>query len=102
LAKFKNPADEELIQKWRDDASPLETLFSRGGVIKSQLRDVALAATIYRAGQDPREFGFEYAKPDPNTLYSPSTLGFKNEEERTRTKKNWSAFAAEQLDAESL
>ena len=69
-------------------------------MIKSQLRDVALAATIYRAGQDPREFGFDYAKPDPNTLYSPSTLGFKNEEERTRAVKNWSAFAAERAGGE--
>lgn len=81
LAKFKNPADDELIQKCLDDSSPLDTLFTRGVVIYSQLRDVALAATIYRAGEDLREFGFDYAKPDPNTLYSPSTLGFKNDEE---------------------
>jgi hypothetical protein len=101
LAKFKNPADEELIQKWLDDSSPLDTLFTRGVVIKSQLRDVALAATVYRAGQDPRQFGFDYAKLDPNTLYSPSTLGFKNEEERLRAVKKWSEFAAERLGAES-
>jgi hypothetical protein len=90
LAKFQNPADDEVIQKWLNDSSPLDTLFSRGAVIKSQLRDVALAATIYRAGQDPGAFGFEYAKPDPNTLYSPSTLGFKNEEERAQAVKKWS------------
>lgn len=93
LAKMQNPADDALIQKALDDASPLDTLFTRGVVIKSQLRDVALAATIHRAGQDPREFGFDCAKLDPTTLYSPSTLGFKNEEERARAVKNWSAFA---------
>ena len=101
LAKFKNPADDEVIQKWLNDSSPLDTLFSRGAVIKSQLRDVALAATIYRAGQDPGAFGFGYAKPDPNTLYSPSTLGFKNEEERAQAAKSWTDFAAKQRDAES-
>lgn len=101
LAKFKNPADDEVIQKWLNDSSPLDTLFSRGIVIKSQLRDVALAATIYRAGQDPGAFGFEYAKPDPNTLYSPSTLGFKNEEERAQAVKNWTDFAAKQRGDES-
>jgi hypothetical protein len=95
LAKMQNPADDTLFQKALDDSSSLDTLFTQGVVIKSQLRDIALAATIYRAGQDPREFGFGYAKPDPNTLYSPSTLGFKNEEERTQAVRNWSAFAAE-------
>jgi hypothetical protein len=101
LAKFENPADDELIQKWLDDSSPLDTLFTRGVVIKSQLCDVALAATIYRAGQDPREFGFDYAKPDPNTLYSPRTLGFKNEEERAQAVKNWTDFASKQRGDES-
>jgi hypothetical protein len=94
LAKFKNPADEEWIRKWLDDQSPLDTLFSRGVVIKSQLRDVALAATIYRAGEDPEKFGFHYLKADPNTLYSPSSLGFTNDEERTQAMKNWTAFTA--------
>lgn len=98
LAKMPNPADDALFQQALDDSTPLDTLFTRGGVIKSQLRDIALAATIYRAGQDPGAFGFGYAKPDPNTLYSPSTLGFKNEEERAQAIKNWSAFAAERAD----
>lgn len=96
LAKFNDPVDEELVQKWLNDSSPLDTLFTRGVVIKSQLGDVALAATIYRAGQDPREFGFSFLKPDLDTLYSPSTLGFENEEQRTQAVKNWSAFVAEQ------
>jgi hypothetical protein len=93
LAKTKNPEDEEWIQNALQDSSPLDTLFSRGAVIKSQLRDVALAATIYRAGQDPRQFGFSYLKPDPVTVYSPSSLGFKNEEERTQAVNRWFAGA---------
>jgi hypothetical protein len=101
LAKFENPADDELIQKWLDDSSPLDTLFTRAVVIYSQLRDVALAATIYRAGEDLREFGFDYAKPDPNTLYSPSTLGFKNDEERAQAVKNWTDFVTKQRGDES-
>jgi len=101
LAKMQNPADDALLQKTLDDTSPVDMLFTRGVVLKSQLRDVALAATIYRAGQDPREFGFDYAKPDPTTLYSPSTLGFKNDEERARAVKKWSGFTAERLGAES-
>ena len=93
LAKTKHPEDEELIRNALQDASPLDTLFSRGAVIKCQLRDVALAATICRAGQDPRQFGFSYLKPDPVTVYSPSSLGFKSEEERTQAVNRWSAGA---------
>jgi hypothetical protein len=37
LAKIKNPADDALVQKALDDSSPLDTLFTRGVVIKSQL-----------------------------------------------------------------
>ncbi len=101
LAKFKNPADDALFQQALDDSTPLDTLFTRGGVINSQLRDIALAATIYRDGQDPGQFGFGYARPDPNTLYSPSTLGFKNEEERAQAVKNWTDFATKRLGVES-
>ncbi|MCU0983309.1 MAG: hypothetical protein MUF25_29475 [Pirellulaceae bacterium] len=93
LAKTKNPEDEGLIQNALQDSSPLDTLFSRGSVIKSQLRDVALAATIYRAGEDPAKFGFSYLKADPVTVYSPSSLGFKNEEERTQAVNRWFAAA---------
>jgi hypothetical protein len=93
LAKTKNPEDEGLIQNALQDSSPLDTLFSRGSVIKSQLRDVALAATIYRAGEDPAKFGFSYLKADPVTVYSPSSLGFKNEEERTQAVNRWFAGA---------
>ncbi|WP_145048317.1 hypothetical protein [Lignipirellula cremea] len=95
LAKAKNPEDDELIRNALQDSSPLDTLFSRGVVIKSQLRDVALAATIYRAGEDPKEFGFSYLKPDPATLYSPSSLGFKNDDARMQATVNWSVVAAE-------
>jgi hypothetical protein len=101
LAKKQNPADDALVQKALDDSTPLDTLFTRGVVIKSQLRDIALAAKIYRAGQDPRAFGFGYAKPDPYALYSPSTLGFKNEEERAQAVKNWTIFATERPSADS-
>lgn len=95
LAKMNNPADEKLIRTALQDSSPLDTLFSRGVVIKSQLRDVALAAMIYRAGEDPKEFGFRYLKPDSTTLYSPSTLGFTTEAARTQATKKWSVVAAE-------
>jgi hypothetical protein len=43
LAKYRFPEDDVLVQELLDDASPIDTYFSRGVVIKSQLRDIALA-----------------------------------------------------------
>ncbi len=100
LARMRDPADDALLQQALDDSSPLDALYTQGVVIKSELRDIALAATIHRAGRDPREFGFGYAKPDPNTVYSPSTLGFKNEEKRAQALRSWSVFATQQPGAE--
>jgi hypothetical protein len=94
LAKSKSVEDEKLIRQVLGDTSALDTLFKKGVLIKSQLRDVALATLIYRAGQDPREYGFVDLKPDPVTLYSPSSLGFKNDEDRARALKTWNDFAA--------
>jgi hypothetical protein len=53
LAKSKSIEDEKLIRQVLGDTTALDTVFKKGVLIKSQLRDVALATLIYRAGQDP-------------------------------------------------
>ena len=89
LAKVNNPADDALIQKFIDDATPVDVYFSRGVLIKSQLRDIALAALIVRADKAPPDFGFKYLRRDDRMLFSPSTLGFKDEDERRAAFKKW-------------
>lgn len=89
LAKVNNPADDALIQKFIDDASPVDVYFSRGVLIKSQLRDIALAALIVRADKAPSDFGFKYLRRDERMLFSPSTLGFKDDDERRAAFKKW-------------
>jgi len=94
LAKAYLPEDDELVQEFVDDASPIDTLFSRGVVIKSQLRDTALAAIIVRAGKDPADFGFKYLRRDDRILFSSSTLGFKDDDERRAAFEKWFTRAA--------
>jgi len=89
LAKFRVREDDVLVQGFFDDASPIDTYFSRGVVIKSQLRDSALASLIVRAGKDPVDYGFKYLREDDRTLFSPSTLGFKNDDERRAAFEKW-------------
>lgn len=98
LAKIRSPADDALVRQALTDSTPLDTLFIQGFVIKTQVRDVALAVAISRAGYDPTRFGFAHAKPDPYTVYSPATLGFENDTQRKHAIKAWRAFTAIAVD----
>lgn len=89
LAKYGLAQDDDLIRTFLDDASPLETYLSRGVVIQTQLRDVALASLIARAGKAPADYGFQFVRPDDHGLFSPSTLGFKDDEARRAAFEKW-------------
>jgi hypothetical protein len=64
----------------------------------TQVRDVALAVSIYLHGEDPKEFGFSRITKSPQYLYSPSTMGFNKEkpELRDAATKQWKEFLAKQ------
>jgi hypothetical protein len=97
LASSNSPEDDKLINDALNDSSPLDILFTKGLVIKSQLRDVALAVRIARNGQDPAEFGFNYLRPNECTTYSPSSLGFRDSAERNAAFEKWLAFTRRQM-----
>ncbi|QDU94603.1 hypothetical protein [Lignipirellula cremea] len=65
---------------------------------EAQLYDVALAAMVYLAGEDPKEFGFERYQPNPQNVFNPGTVGFKSEEDRQTAHKKWIAFRAKQAE----
>jgi hypothetical protein len=89
LANSAEPADEALLLRFLDDDSPLGVYLSSGTVIKSELRDVALAAVIRYSGSDPRAFGFRYLKAGVTFIYSPPTLGFVDAQDRAAARAKW-------------
>lgn len=97
LAHSNSPEDGQLIDDALNDSSSLDVLFTKGLVIKSQLRDVALAVEINRNGQNPADFGFNYLRPNDSTIYSPSSLGFRDAAERDAAFEKWSAYANRQV-----
>lgn len=101
LAGSNSPGDEKLIDESINDASPLDVLLTNGLVIKSQLRDVALAVRIARNGQDPAEFGFDYLQTNDSTTYSPSSLGFKDSAARDAAFERWSSFTERRVFEEN-
>jgi len=56
---------------------------------EAQLRDVALAAMIHLAGDDPKDFGFERYQPNTQNVFNPGTVGFKSEEDRKAAQEKW-------------
>jgi hypothetical protein len=93
--------DGELIAEAFDDSTSLDVLFTRGVVVQSQLRDIALAVEINRNGQNPVDFGFQYLRPNESTTYSPSSLGFRDPAEREAAFEQWSKFTSHQSFQES-
>lgn len=94
LADSQEPADLALMSRYLEDPSPLGVYLDKEVVIKSELRDIALAVVIRRSGADPREFGFRHLKPGATLAYSPVTLGFADLHERQATFAKWSARPA--------
>jgi hypothetical protein len=95
LAREGTPADGRLLAPLLEDRSLIDTFLSKGQVVKLQLRDVALAASIHLAGKDPLDFGFNQRKEDPDTLYRPGSLGFADENQRNAAFEQWKKFVAE-------
>jgi hypothetical protein len=93
LTKSVSAEDEALIASFLNDSSPIDTYFSGGEVLESQVRDVALAASIFRSGKDPKEFGFRNLRRDPKTAFIVSSIGFVNAEERAEAFEKWSEVA---------
>ena len=57
-----------------------------------QVRDVALAAVIHLLSQDPRQFGFEQLRHNSLSVFQPHTLGFVDDEDRSKSTEKWQSY----------
>jgi hypothetical protein len=93
VARAKDTRDDNLIRGFLTDDAVCDTLFRKGVKTQVRVRDVALAATIYRAGKDPGAFGFKTVQPDPDLIYRPSSLGFVGDDDRAEAFRAWTDAA---------
>ncbi|VTR99830.1 hypothetical protein [Tuwongella immobilis] len=91
LARSRTKQDDELIRRYLTDATVCDTVFNKGVKSQVQLRDIALAASIYRAGKDPIAFGFANLKLDADLIFRPSSLGFPDDDARSKAFQAWNA-----------
>ncbi|WP_182865612.1 hypothetical protein [Stieleria mannarensis] len=76
IASFSG--DDRVSHVWRSMMPPKTTH-------RTQVRDVALALKLHRAGIDPRTRGFNALTADPILVFRPYSLGFETESSRRRT-----------------
>ena len=62
-----------------------------------QIRDVALAAAVHLAGQNPTDFGFERKPPAGVTTVSYAYYAFTSDEKRAAAHAKWKAWATRNL-----
>lgn len=89
LAKWSDESDDRLIAAYLQDSTPLGSHLTRGVLVKSELRDVALAVIIYRTGQDPEDFGFEQLRRDDRLVFSVTSIGFVDPSQREIAFERW-------------
>lgn len=70
-------SDTRVSHVWRSMVPPKTTR-------RTQIRDVAYALQLRRAGHDPRDYGFDALVADPVLVYRPYSLGFESDADRQR------------------
>lgn len=90
MARFGNMEHVAELERLLDD--PTELAAQRrapGNAFSSRVQDVALVAILHLTRQEPKEYGFESLRPNPQQLYQSGTIGFREEEQRQAALAKW-------------
>ena len=94
LGRFGSKEDVAMLEPLLKDESVCCTVSDarrQNAPIKTQVRDIALAVAIRLSGEDPRDYGFENPRESAETLYSFSSLGFREDAKREAVHAKWAA-----------
>jgi hypothetical protein len=102
VAKYGSEKDIETIEPLLKNTTVCQTsTVSSGGERKTyttQVRDVALATLVQLTGQEHREYGFDRLQKHPRSLFQTHTLGFEQNDEKSRDEAlaKWQRWKAGQ------
>lgn len=100
VGRFGDKSDLPLLLKHLKDTRVTNT-WSRGQgkpLVKTQLKDRALAMAIHLVGKKPADFGFPFPIANNKYVYQVYSCGFETEEHRKTAHKNWEKWWAEHRD----
>ena len=103
LGSSKDVADVEPLLEDRTEYLP-KPLANRpqGYEYSVQIRDVALATMLRLTGQEPVAYGYLHARPHPQSVFDPASLGMESDEKRDAAAEKWRAWRVEHpLDSDA-
>ena len=97
LAKLGNENHIPILELLLQDATVCySSRRTKGVTYRTEIRDIALAALLHLAEQDPRQYGYSRVRASRQTVYNVNTLGFNSDAERTAALQKWQAYQARQ------
>lgn len=92
LARFGAAEDTEILKPYLKNTRSCHSWSNARlakKLIRTQIRDVALATTIHLAGQDPADYGFQYLVRNEETVFTVYCMGFTEDADREATHIKW-------------
>jgi hypothetical protein len=99
VGKFGSKEHIPLLQPYLKDAVVCLDFAGDKGPVQTQVRDIALAASIKLVNQDPKKFGFDGWQNNDLMALNLRTIGFANQEQRDAALKKWEDWQAGQKAA---
>jgi hypothetical protein len=98
VSRFGTKADAEKLELLLEDQSSFAVPPNgpQGVGVNVRVSDVALAAMLHLTGQEPKDYGFARIRPNPQTVFDPTSLGLDNQDQRTAAIAKWRAWKATQ------
>lgn len=96
IARFGSRDNTVELEELLNDETELPTSRRSSSTEYSlRVQDVALAGLLHLTEQEPKDYGFESIRENPQFLYNPGTMGFHSAEGRRGALEKWHAWRSE-------
>jgi hypothetical protein len=92
IAKLGDKSDYALLESLLEDESRCASQRISKTTYETQMRDVAVAALLIMAGEDPAKYGFDRIQRNETNVFITSTIGFDDDKKRQATIEKFKAF----------
>jgi hypothetical protein len=99
IARFGGKEHLRIVEPFLNGTELCTQIDVNGTRYMTQVRDVALFASLRLAEQEPKNFGFTRVPPNEQIFTQVANLGFKSASERDEAFKKWSDWRAANLQS---
>jgi hypothetical protein len=101
IARFGTARDIDLLIPQLQNSAVCHTWSNpqiKKGVIKTQVRDVALVMMLEMTKQNHQQYGFTLLQRNPTTVFHGYTCGFVDESQRDKALQMWNTWYSKHLE----